>query len=351
MSDPDATPPERRSRRPRLGTVLRIAVSLVLLALLFRNVALSDVVDELRDVDVPSVAGAVLLYVVLGTFVRGNRWRALITSLGHPISRVRAMELFLVGTFFNQLLPTGIGGDLVRALALARDGLGRARAFSTVLVDRALGILPLLAVGLVALLAEPGQPAPMIATMLLATGIIGVLGIIVLFQAHRLQSRLSGVPGVGWAITRPSVARFLESFAEYDRRALLTSTAWAFVFALLLIGANALLGRAVGITQATLLDWAVLVPLAALSTLLPSVGGWGVREWTYVGLLGSLHPPVSAETATAVSLLFGGMNLMLAAAGAVLTAAGDTVGLPSMDRLRREAERRATGAPGTSEGQ
>lgn len=329
----------RSSRRPKFGTLLRIGVSIVLLALLFRNVAFTDVVDELRGVNVLALLGAVLLYVVLGTFVRGNRWRSLIVSLGQAISITRAMELFLVGTFFNQLLPTGIGGDVVRALVLARDGLGRARAFSTVLVDRALGILPLLAVGLIALLIAPGQPPQMIAGLLLATGIAGVVGIIFLFQAHRLRGRVTGLPLVGWVFTRPSVTRFVDSFAEYSRRALVTSISWAFAFTLLLIGANALLGRAVGISQATLLDWAILVPLAALSTLLPSVGGWGVREWTYVGLLSTLDPPVSADTATAVSLLFGGMNLILAASGAVLTAASDTVGLPSIDRIRRDAAR------------
>jgi uncharacterized membrane protein YbhN (UPF0104 family) len=338
--------------RQRLGTVLRIAVSLVLLALLFRNVAVAEVVDELRGVQPVPLTGAILLYVVAGTFVRGNRWRTLIVSLGQAISVVRAMELFLVGTFFNQLLPTGIGGDVVRALVLARDGLGRARAFSSVLVDRALGILPLLAVGLVALAVAPRQAPPMVAGLLLLVGLAGVAGIVVLFQAHRLRGRVTRLPLVGWLFTRPGIARFVDSFADYSRNALLTSTGWAFAFALLLVGANALLGRAVGIEQATLRDWAILVPLTALSTLLPSVGGWGVREWTYVGLLGTLEPPVSADTATAVSLLFGGMNLLLAASGALLTAVSSTVGLPSIGRIRREAEKDAVvdeGAPGAAD--
>jgi uncharacterized membrane protein YbhN (UPF0104 family) len=329
---------ENHLTRKQVGTVLRIAVSVALLALLFRNVGVADVFDVLRKANPWYALGAVLLYVVAGTFVRGNRWRALIVSLGQAISILRAMELFLVGTFFNQLLPTGIGGDVVRALVLARDGLGRARAFSSVLVDRALGILPLLAVGLVALMIAPGRAPAMVSGILLVVGLAGVAGIIVLFQAHRLRGRVSSLPAIGWLLARPGVARFIDSFADYSRHALVVSTTWAFAFTLLLIGANVLLGRAVGITQASILDWAILVPLAALSTLLPSVGGWGVREWTYVGLLATLDPPVSAHTATAVSLRFGGMNLLLAATGAVLTAASSTVGLPSIGRLRREAE-------------
>jgi hypothetical protein len=115
------------------------------------------------------------------------------------------------------------------------------------------------------------------------------------------------------------MARFVDSFAEYGLRPLALSAAWSTVFTVLLISANALLGRALGIDQASIRDWVMLVPLVALSSLLPSVGGWGVREWTYVGLLGTLDPPVAPSDATAISMLFGGMNLMLAAAGGLIT--------------------------------
>lgn len=304
--------------RRRLTNIGRVAVSVALLVLLFRTVGLAEVAAVLGDAEPLPLAGAILLYCVLGTYVRGCRWRTLIVSLGHPISLHRANHLFLVGTFFSQLLPTGIGGDVVRALTLAGDGLGRARAFSTVVVDRALGILPLLATGLVAVLLAPGRADRVVSTALLLFGGAGLGALVLLFQMHRWRHGLDAVPGLGWLLARPGLARFADSFAEYDSRALVVATLWALVFTLLLVGANALLGRAVGIDQAGLADWAVVVPLASLSLLLPSVGGWGVREWTYVGLLGALQPPVGAEQATAVSMLFGGLNLLLAAVGGVL---------------------------------
>jgi hypothetical protein len=65
------------------------------------------------------------------------------------------------------------------------------------------------------------------------------------------------------------------------------------------------------------------VPLIALSLLVPSIAGLGVREWTYVGILGALPSAgVGAASATAISLAFHGLNLLLALAGGVLLATG-----------------------------
>ena len=322
-------PPAPPARR-RLRDALRAAVSLGLLIALFRfggvdARAVADVLAAALRRPWP-LAAAVLLYAVAGSLVRGLRWQALVRPLGHPMTLARSTELFLVGTFFNQVLPTGMGGDVPKTLLLARDGaadgLGRARAASSVLLDRALGLMPLLAIGLVALpLAGDGIP-PLVAALLAGFGVAGLGGLALLVRADLWQTTATRIPGLGWLLRRASVQRFVGSFAEYGLRGLLVATGWGFAFALLLVGANAFLGRAAGIPaeQAGLAEWALVVPLVALSILLPSLAGWGVREWSYVALLGALATPVPAHTATAVSLLFQALNLLLALVGGALYA-------------------------------
>jgi glycosyltransferase 2 family protein len=329
----------------RVGTLLRVAVSVGLLLVLFRAVDFGTVVGQLRQARPWPLAGAVILYCVAGTYVRGERWRRLVVAQGHPMRLTRAIELFLVGTLFGQALPTGIGGDVVRALIVARDGLARSRAFTTVLVDRALGLLPLLATGLVALAVAPGHATRVVSAMMLVAGAAGVVGMVAILRAHRWRGRFERVPLAGWLLRRPAVARFIDAFGDYDTRSLLVATAWSLVFIGLLIVSNMLLGRAVGIDSAGLADWSIVVPLVSLSLLLPSVGGWGVRELSYVALLRTLTPPVDVHAATAMSILFGSLNLVLAAAGGVLTAAGGSVGLPDIGRLGRDAESSAPPAP------
>ncbi len=322
------------------SAAVRVAISAGLLAVLFGFVVdPREVLAQLRvAARQPALIGAAAaLYCVLGTLVRGLRWQVLVVALGHAISARRTSELFLVGTFFSQFLPTGIGGDVIRALMVARDGLGRAHGASTVVVDRALGLLPQFALGLVALAVAREHATPAVTLTLVAAGVGGVAGLGVLLRIDAWSHLVERLPVVGRLWRRPGLARFLGSFASYDRRALLVSAGWGFVFAFLLIGTNAALGRALGIDQMRWLDWAIFVPLVALTTLLPSIGGWGVREVLYVGLLATVTPPVSRADATALSIMIGGLNLLVAAAGGILLGMGGTVGLPSFGRLMADA--------------
>ncbi len=324
----------------RRGFVIRIAVSLGLLAALFKfgGVAPADVAARIRDAPPAPLLAAAGVYCVLGTVLRGWRWRALIRDLGHQITLWRCTEIFLIGTTFNQVLPTGIGGDVVRSVMLGRDGLGPARAASTVLVERAEGMVALLAVGVVMLsVAGTGMP-PGIRLLMVVAAIGGVGGAVVLRRGEAFRSRSAHLPLIGKLARHPGVVRFTESFGEYSLRAVSWAFALSVAFAGLLVVANRLLGMALGAENVGWPVWGLVVPLIALSLMVPSIAGLGVREWTYVGLLGALaDPPIGRDTAIAVSLAFHGLNLLLAFAGGVLMAAGAVrdaarTGSPPADR-------------------
>lgn len=323
---PPPTPPSAPPGRKALRIAVRVAISLGLFAVLYVQGGeriVRDIGAGLREAAGRPwlLAAAVVMYTGLGTLIRGLRWQALVRPLGYPITLWRSSELFMVGTFFNQVLPTGVGGDAVKALLLARDarpqGLGRARAVSTVLVDRGMGLFPLLAFGLAALPFTPGvQPA--VALFLAGIGLGGIVGVALLLKADLWWHRAERLPLVGWVVRRPAVARFVGSFAEYGVRALLVALGYGVVFALLLVGTNAALGRAAGVDTVSVATWATIVPLVALSAMLPSIGGWGVREFGYATVMGALTPPVGGGKAVAVSLLFQAVNLLVSIAGGVL---------------------------------
>ncbi|MBK6767748.1 MAG: flippase-like domain-containing protein [Ardenticatenales bacterium] len=325
MPQPTARPRPSRTRKA-LRIAFRVAVSVGLFALIYKQGGkdvVGNVVENLRrSADHPwLLVAAAVMYAGIGTIVRGWRWQALVRPLGYPITLSRASELFMVGTFFNQILPTGVGGDAVKAALLARDarphGLGGARAVSTVLVDRAVGLLPLLAFGLVALPFTPGVTTSM-AVFLACIGVAGVVGLGLLMRADLWWSLAERLPLVGWLVHRPVVARFVGSFAEYGVRALAVALGWGVVFSVLLVGTNAVLGRAVGIDSVSVATWTAVVPIVALSAMLPSIGGWGVREMGYQVVMGALTPPVVADQALAVSILFQAVNLLVSAVGGVL---------------------------------
>jgi hypothetical protein len=294
-----------------------------LLVLLFRSgaVQLGQVIQTVRNAKPLPVLGAFILYAGAGTLVRGIRWQTLVRGLGHELSLRRATEIFLMGVTFNQVLPTGIGGDVVRSLILGREGMGKARAASTVVVERGQGMLALLVVGMLVLPFARDEAPPVVAAILAGFGSAGLVVGLLLTRADALRRWATRLPGLGRAASHGGIARFIDSFAEYGYGPLAAAFAWSVAFAAVMIGTNWLLGAAFGIDQAGAKEWAIVTPLVALSLLVPSIGGLGVREWSYVGLLGALHPPAAPEAATALSLTFQGLNLVMALMGGILVLA------------------------------
>src|SRR4029079_8680305 len=98
---------------------------------------------------------AALALTPLGYFVSVRRWRLLIRSQGGDAPLPFLVRSFLVGVFFNNFLPSTIGGDTVRVLDTARTGVGRAKAVAIVFVDRFVGLLALMLFAVLGVLKVP----------------------------------------------------------------------------------------------------------------------------------------------------------------------------------------------------
>ena len=79
----------------------------------------------------------------LQIFIGVLRWREISAECGAPLPTRQAMRFNLIGTFFNQTLPSSIGGDAVRLWLVARGGAGWRAATYSIFVDRAIGLIAL----------------------------------------------------------------------------------------------------------------------------------------------------------------------------------------------------------------
>jgi uncharacterized membrane protein YbhN (UPF0104 family) len=313
-------------------------VSLVLLYVLLSQVGLGDTLATLRAGDAGLLIAALLLYQ-LGVVLRAYRWQVLLQALGARIGLVRLTVLYYVGTFFSNFLPSGVGGDVIRAYELTHDGPSAVAAASTVIVDRATGLLMLLAMALVALvfsyrLLDP-QVVGVIAVVCGGT-FVGLGAVIAADRWLQDPARRGGPfallragsqwppqgPGViGWLwrlVERVTGTRFYQSFRQYGRGALSQALALSVVFNVLLIVTNVLLAWAFGV-RVSLWYFFLFIPIISFSLLLPiSLSGLGVREGAFVVLFGQAGVP--AHLALAMSLAFYGVNLATGLIGGVLYA-------------------------------
>ena len=289
--------------------IVQVAVSAVLLALILRQVQWAEVWASLRRMEAAWLAVAWALFLV-GVGVRAVRWQVLLHALGvrRPLRELTAW--YLVGGFFNVILPTGFGGDVVRALELAQESGRAARAVNSVLVDRYLGIMVLLAMGLLAALLWPGAASTLTLALMVVLFAGGLAAGWLLRQPW--LATLARRPGLlGRGLRRVRADALVDAFTVYDHRALGRGLLASLAFNLLQIGWNMALGWGLGL-RLPLSVYLVCVPLTAVALLLPAFGGLGVRELTYVGLFAQVGAP--AATALALSL---GVYLITAATGLV----------------------------------
>lgn len=124
---------------------IKIAISAGLLGLLFSRIDLATLWAEARDASPGwlSVALGVYLSMVL---LSAWRWGLLLRAVGVPMRAARVLTSVLVAVFFNNFLPSNIGGDVVRIADSAKPAGSKTIAALIVLADRVLGLLGLLAV-------------------------------------------------------------------------------------------------------------------------------------------------------------------------------------------------------------
>lgn len=285
--------------RKHIRGILQIALSVTFLAVALRQVNWADLRAALAHMDVAwlGVAWAIFL---LGYVVRAFRWQVLLDGLGihRPLRELTVW--YLVGGFFNVMLPTGFGGDAVRVIELSQDTQRVGVALNSVVVDRYLGLMALLGMGLIAGLLRP-DPALMPSLALIAVFfLVGIAAAWVLTRPW--WARLGAGDGLAARVIRASrLPKVAQGLDQYGVRVIAQALAVSVGFNLMQIGWNAAIAVGLGLHLPVELLF-VVVPLTSAALLLPAFGGLGVRELTYVTLLGAAGVPQAQALALSLGV-------------------------------------------------
>jgi uncharacterized membrane protein YbhN (UPF0104 family) len=284
--------------------LVRVLVSAGALGFLFWKIGLGETLAVLRRVDLRPLLTAFLLFV-LSLGIRAFRWLVLIRGLAPQVSFGRLLRLYFVGQFFNTFLPSAFGGDVVRALELTQD-TDTSAAIGTVLLDRMTGLLVLFVMGLAALPFHAARMEPWLVGLLV--GVAGgglVVGALVL--EGRFLRRLTRWLPAGLSLTgNGPLAKVYAAVTGCGWRAVMSAFGVSVVFNLVNVVINWLCGQAVGVGVGLGYFFAV-TPLLAVSGLVPSIGGWGVREAVSTALFAPTG--AGANVAAALGMAVGLVTL------------------------------------------
>jgi glycosyltransferase 2 family protein len=296
-----------------LFSTLKILISAALLYLALRKVNLSELASRINVASLGWL-GMAIAATFLQIFVGVLRWLEISAECGAPLATRQAMRFNLIGTFFNQTLPSSIGGDAVRLWLVAHGGAGWRAATYSIFVDRAIGLIAL-AIIVVASLPwsydlisdAHGRSALLVVDFAALAGGVGFL----------VLGRLPWPWLKRWWATHHfyacSVIANRVIFSKKHGLAIAIQSALVHVLAVVIAWC------VVQSIAAPVLFRQVfqLVPPVMLITMLPiSIAGWGVREATMGLAFG--YAGLATSEGVNVSLLFGATYFIVGAFGGLV---------------------------------
>jgi uncharacterized protein (TIRG00374 family) len=287
-------------RRKQLFNLLKVLISIGLLIFIFSSLDLQAFFEAVGQAN-PWWLLAALITMMIGVVIRAYRWQILLDAIGVFVPLLELTNIYFIGFLFNNLLPSGLGGDAIRMVELRRYSERTSDAVTSVVVDRFLGLSALQAIALMALLPNWDAVPPAVAYFTVAIFLGGlVMGYLLINRALYLKLRASlglfrRLTDIKW------VGSLAESFQRYPLSALGRAYLVSFLFNISLVAMNVFIGLGLG-AQVSLAQYAIFVPITSIILLLPiSFAGLGVREETYRQLF--TQAGVSQEIAVAMSLL------------------------------------------------
>ena len=288
--------------------LLRVVATVFILTLIMRSINAAQVWQVLKKTRLDCLAAALLLQFG-STAVSAYRWQMIMQNLHFGQNFAFYWRSYFKGMFFNQGLPTSIGGDAVRMLDIASRGFRKRDALYGVMVDRIIGLGALMSLTLLAYLLNPDVLPKQVHRPILLIISAGALGFFSIFFIKYFN----------WLNRYPKLA-IISIIAERLHQAL-SSQRLLLVVASLLIPILALLGFfatgwALGL-RVSLITYFAIVPPALVLTVIPiSLAGWGVREGALVGLFSLIG---ADKTAVLMMSLLYGLTLIVVSLPGLVT--------------------------------
>ncbi len=291
--------------------IIRLLFTLSLLVIILHKVQVESVTNFISIDLVPTILYSVLL-LVFSLLLISLRW-VLIASFYKLAFNIKdSIKLVFIGHFFNQLLPTSIGGDVYRGWGLWRIGNSFQSSVLTVFLDRLLGfgaLSILIFVGF-SILSIKLEKINLLITSFIIVSILFYSFFIFLKKGQKLFSTLKKFFG------ERLIGLFKDGSLLFVSHISITCLSLSLVihFASLII--FSMLSNSLG-ANISLMETILIVPTVLLISALPiSIGGWGVREAGMVG--GYTLVGLDAKVAVTTSIIYGSINIGVGLIGGLL---------------------------------
>jgi glycosyltransferase 2 family protein len=309
--------------KKKIFTILRIIVSVGLIAYLIKSQFkdLKTILDMIKTVNIPLLLAAASIHI-FGVWISAVRWQLLLKTQGIRISQGYLASSFLIGSFFNNILPTSVGGDIFRSLDIANKAkISVGKSASVLVIDRFAGVISAALYAVIALFlgfATIGTTSYVI-PIAIFFAICLILGFLILnpsiLRLNKIVRKIKFLSKIREKLVE--VYHTFSSFKKY-KLALFEALFCSLALQFGVICNYYLAARSLGVNL-SLASFIFIVPVVATIAMLPiTIGGTGLRENALVFFMVTLG--VQNEKAAMTSLVLFAMLLVLGIIGGIIYA-------------------------------
>lgn len=285
---------------------VKIIITVAIVFLIKQKVQLSEIMQTLEKISISGIVTASAM-IIVSTILTGYRWYYVLKSCGINTPVKNATFQIYKGFSVSQIMPSNIGGDIYRILAIKKNVAKYSDATALVMMDRILGMLSMLLFSIImSLFFTNVLTSSIIGKMIMFLLVSAVTMMLSLFYLNQYMTKK--IPILHQLM---HYSKMFLQFKQMPRIILITLS-----ITILYISPATILAKDIDM----LIDFKVfllVVPLITILSVVPiSFAGWGVREGLMVFFLGIFGVP--GEQALVLSVLLGSVNLISAAPGALL---------------------------------
>ncbi len=313
---------KERNLKGLLLTLTKIAVSVALIYFILSKTNLMEIWKAVQQASLGLLLLSFSLHII-GFIVSAFRWQVLLNAQGIKMGIPYLIESFAVSVFFNNLLPSTIGGDTIRAYDIWKKGHSKTESITVILVDRFLGLFALIvfAAGAIFFSPEINQRIPNLQLWVLGTFGLMSLGIIAIFLHEKRVKQIGtlfDLPGL--KLVKKKFSKIADAFRAFRGKnsALAWGLFWSFVLQVNVILHYYLISQALNM-HIPLIQFFLIIPIATFIMMIPiSINAIGLRENTYVYFFAPFGAPIALSIA--FSWVAYGMILILGIMGGIVYA-------------------------------
>lgn len=310
------------AHKKKISNFLRIIISVGLIAylILFKSgfSSFQDFIETLKTINLIYLFLAILMHII-GIWLSTTRWHILLKTQDVKISHNYLVSSFLIGSFFNNILPTSIGGDVFRAIDISKKAnISGPTSVSVIIIDRFSGIITAAVYAVIALFlgfTKVGTTSYIIPVTVFFVLCIIFAAVILnphLFRLDKLFNKMKFLAKIRAKLVE-TYQTFL-SFKKY-KLALFEALLLSFALQIAVIASYYFASKSLEIGL-SFESFIFIVPIVSIISFLPiSIGGAGLRENSTVFLMIALG--AAQDKSVTCSIIILAIILAMGLAGAV----------------------------------